>query len=78
MPWKSKKQEVVAHAQALRPSTGVTGQWLLPLGICELIWVKHLLSELEFCKLGPLKLVCDNQAAIHIQPTQFFMKELNI
>ena len=35
-------------------------------GICELMWVKILLSELRLFKGMPLRLYCDNQAAINL------------
>ncbi|RDX88627.1 Copia protein, partial [Mucuna pruriens] len=33
---------------------------------CELIWVKQLIQELKFADVQPMKLYCDNQAALHI------------
>lgn len=36
------------------------------IGICELVWLKHLLIELKFCELRSMRLVCDNQMALHI------------
>ena len=36
------------------------------LATCELIWLKHLLQELRFEKDEQMKLICDNQAALHI------------
>src|SRR6266542_6980413 len=38
----------------------------MALGICELMWVKILLFELQLFNGVPLKLYCDNQAAINI------------
>ena len=38
----------------------------MTLAICELIWLKHLLQELRFGKDEQMKLICDNQAALHI------------
>jgi hypothetical protein len=35
-------------------------------GLCELIWLKLLLSELKLYGSEPLKLHCDNQAAINL------------
>jgi len=33
---------------------------------CELIWVKQILQELNFCDIQTMKMYCDNQAALHI------------
>lgn len=32
---------------------------------CELIWLKHLLQELHSCRIGNVKLIHDNQVALH-------------
>jgi hypothetical protein len=58
--WRSKKQSVVAR------STAEAEFRSMALGICELMWVKILLSELLLFNGMPLKLYCDNQAAINI------------
>ena len=33
---------------------------------CELVWIKQLIQEQKFCEVQPMKLYCDNQAALHI------------
>ena len=38
----------------------------MTLATCELIWLRHLLQELRFRKDEQMKLICDNQAALHI------------
>ena len=38
----------------------------MALATCELIWMRHLLQELRFGKDKQMKLICDNQAALHI------------
>ena len=38
----------------------------MALVTCELIWLKHLLQKLRFGKDEQMKLICDNQAALHI------------
>ena len=38
----------------------------MTLATCELIWLRHLLRELRFGKDEQMKLICDNQAALHI------------
>ena len=35
-------------------------------GVCELLWLKKLLRDLEFKPKGAMKLHCDNKAAIEI------------
>jgi hypothetical protein len=38
----------------------------MALGLCELMWLRILLFELRLLDGGPLKLCCDNQAAINL------------
>jgi hypothetical protein len=38
----------------------------------ELIWTKHLLSELGVVHDGLMRLYCDSQAAMHITKNQVF------
>ena len=64
--WKSKKQVVVA-----RSSVEVEYR-AMALAICELIWLKHLLQELRFRKDEQMKLIYDNQAALHITSNPVF------
>lgn len=33
---------------------------------CKLTWLRSLLKNLRVTNLGPAKLLCDNQAALHI------------
>ena len=35
-------------------------------GICEVIWIKRLLEELKVIRRLPMKVLCDNKAAIAI------------
>ena len=44
----------------------------MALTICELIWLRHLLQELRFGKDEQMKLICDNQAALHIASNPVF------
>ncbi|RVW34622.1 Retrovirus-related Pol polyprotein from transposon RE1 [Vitis vinifera] len=58
--WRSKKQLVVARSSAEAEVRAMAH------GICEGIWLKRLLEELQLTPHGPMKLMCDNQAAISI------------
>nr|CAN80924.1 hypothetical protein VITISV_003442 [Vitis vinifera] len=64
--WKSKKQDVVARSSAEAEYRVMT------LATCELIWLRHLLRELRFGKDEQMKLICDNQAALHIASNPVF------
>ena len=55
-----KKQSVVAR------STAEAEFRAMAHGVCELLWLKILLTELGLFKHGPLMLYCDNKAAIDI------------
>ena len=44
----------------------------MTLATCELIWLKHLLQELRFGNDEQMKLICDNQAALHISSNLVF------
>ncbi|RDX78248.1 Copia protein, partial [Mucuna pruriens] len=41
---------------------------------CKLIWVKQLIQELKFVDVQPMKLYCDNQAALRIASNHVFHK----
>nr|CAN77210.1 hypothetical protein VITISV_000141 [Vitis vinifera] len=64
--WKSKKQDVVARSSAKAEYRAMA------LATCELIWLRHLLQELRFGKDEQMKLICDNQAALHIASNPVF------
>ncbi|RVW69345.1 DNA-directed RNA polymerase V subunit 1 [Vitis vinifera] len=64
--WKSKKQDVVARSSAEAEYRAMT------LETCELIWLKHLLRKLRFGKDEQMKLICDNQTALHIASNPVF------
>ena len=63
--WKSKKH-VVARSSAEAEYRAMT------LTTCELIWLRHLLQELRFGKDEQMKLIYDNQAALHIASNLVF------
>ena len=64
--WKSKKHDVV-----VRPSAEAEYR-TMALTTCELIWLKHLLQELRFRKDEQMKLICENQAVLHIASNPVF------
>ena len=66
LSWKSKKQDVVARSSARAEYQAMA------LATCELIWLKHLLQELRFGKDEQMKLICDNQATLHISSNPVF------
>ena len=64
--WKSKKQDVVARSSAEAEYRAMA------MATCELIWLKQLLNELNLGTSDPMKLICDNQAALHIASNPVF------
>ncbi|RVW97054.1 Retrovirus-related Pol polyprotein from transposon RE1 [Vitis vinifera] len=64
--WKSKKQNIVVRSSA------EVEYRAMALATCELIWLRQLLQELRFGKDEQIKLVCDNQAALHIASNPVF------
>ncbi|CAL2254960.1 unnamed protein product [Prunus armeniaca] len=58
--WRSKKQKVVALSSEEAEFKGMTK------GICELIWLKRLLTELGYRPTSIMNIFCDNNAAIAI------------
>ena len=58
--WKSTKQYIVARSSIEAKYRAMA------LATCELIWLNHLLQELRFRKDEQMKLICDNQATLHI------------
>ena len=48
----------------------------MTLAACELIWLKQLLQELRFGNDEQMKLICDNQAALHISSNSVFYKRI--
>ena len=82
MSWRSKKQEVVAR------STAEAEYRAMAVSLCEMIWMRSLLSELRLFRGNPLQLWCDNKSAIniannlvqydhtkHVEIDRFFIKD---
>eukprot|EP00252_Welwitschia_mirabilis_P002409 TRINITY_DN1235_c0_g1_i6.p1 TRINITY_DN1235_c0_g1~~TRINITY_DN1235_c0_g1_i6.p1 ORF type:complete len:1428 (+),score=264.56 TRINITY_DN1235_c0_g1_i6:585-4868(+) len=58
--WRSKKQSVVARSSAEAEYRAMAQ------GICELLWLRKLMEELQLSSMESLCLYCDNKAAISI------------
>ncbi len=58
--WRSKKQNVVALSSAEAEF------WGMAKGLCELLWLKRLFTEIGFAPNCEMDLFCDNKAAIDI------------
>lgn len=58
--WRSKKQKVVALSSAEAEFRGMAK------GLCELLWLKRLLTEVGLPPGSAMNLFCDNKAAIDI------------
>jgi hypothetical protein len=65
--WRSKKQVVVAR------STAEVEYRAMALALCEMMWLKGMLKELQLLRKEIMLLHCDNVAAINIanNPIQF-------
>lgn len=64
--WKSKKQSVVARSSAEAEYRAMAHT------ACEMLWVKSLLQEMGFSSSKPMKIDCDNQAAMYIASNPVF------
>jgi hypothetical protein len=58
--WRSKKQKVVALSSAEAEFRGMAK------GLCELLWIRRLLTELGFTTTSEMEFFCDNKSAIGI------------
>ena len=58
--WQSKKQAVVALSSAEFEFRGMAK------AVCELLWIRNLLNDLNIKHDSPIKLYCDNKAACEI------------
>jgi len=80
--WRSKKQKVVALSSAEAKFRGMAK------GLCQLLWIRKLLTELGFAHTSEMELFCDNKSAIaishdpvqhdrtkHVEVDRHFIKE---
>lgn len=44
----------------------------MTLATYELIWLKQLIQELKFVEVSQMKLLCNNQVALHIASNPMF------
>ena len=58
--WRSKKQQVVARSSAEAEFRALSH------GMCEGIWLQRMLKKLNLSLDSPIKILCDNKAAISI------------
>ncbi|KAK8928288.1 hypothetical protein KSP39_PZI017463 [Platanthera zijinensis] len=58
--WRSKKQQVVSRSSAEAEFRAMAH------GICEGLWLRSLMSDLGLSETAPIRLYCDNKAAISI------------
>ncbi|KAL6983238.1 Beta-galactosidase 8 [Sarracenia purpurea var. burkii] len=58
--WRSKKQTVVARSSVEAEYRAMAH------GVCELLWFQTFLLDLGLLDSGPMRLYCDNKAAINI------------
>nr|KYP76764.1 Copia protein [Cajanus cajan] len=64
--WKTKKQHTVSRSSSKAEYRSMATT------TCELKWLKELLSCFGCAHSGPMKLYCDNQAALHIAANPVF------
>jgi hypothetical protein len=80
--WRSKKQPILSRLIAEAEYRAMS------ISLCELLWLKNLLSELKLSTNSTMKLWCDNQSTIniannpiqhdrtkHVEIDRFFIKE---
>lgn len=68
--WRAKKQDIVSRSSA------ETEYRAMAMTCCEITWLVSLLQDRGFAKaqLLPVKLFCDNMAALHITKNPVFHK----
>ncbi|KAI5348837.1 hypothetical protein L3X38_001724 [Prunus dulcis] len=65
---KTKKQKTVSRSSAEAEYRSMA------TATCELTWLRYLLKDLQVTNLGPAKLFCDNQVALHIAANPVYRK----
>ena len=58
--WRNKKKKVVARSSAEAEYRGMAH------GLCEMLWLRNLMTDLGFKPEYAMNLYCDNKAAIDI------------
>jgi hypothetical protein len=66
LSWRTKKQTTVSRSSAEAEYRAMAAT------TCELIWLKMLLQDLDVPHSQPMKLYCDNQAALHFATNPVF------
>ncbi|KAL0409675.1 UNVERIFIED_CONTAM: Retrovirus-related Pol polyprotein from transposon RE1 [Sesamum radiatum] len=64
--WKTKKQSTVSR------STAEAEYRSMAATVCELRWISYVLSDFGISVPLPIRLFCDNQAALHIMANPVF------
>ena len=80
--WRSKKKKVVALSSAEAEFRGMAK------GLCELLWLRRLLTEIGIAPSSEMNLFCDNKTAIdishnpvqhdrtkHVEVDRYFIKQ---
>jgi len=83
-----EEQEAIWKQSIVSRSTDEAEYRAMSLGLCEMLWVRNLLSELNVLRKDPLRIWCDNKSAIsiannhvqhdktkHVEIDRFFIKE---
>ena len=83
--WRSKKQNVESRSSAkVKFRVFAQGIQAIDQGMCEVIWIRRILQELNVLEALPMKLYRDNKAAIsivhrdgtkHVEVNKHFIKE---
>lgn len=58
-----------SHAYSQKLKQNIVARASVEVGAvetCKLVWIKQLLQELHLGDIESMKLICDNQAALHI------------